>query len=71
MCLKCQTKIGRKFVMLCKKAKKRNLSRHPLGNFRHTLKISLPSPGRNPETAPDPNRYFVNRLMGDPSYMYC
>ena len=26
--------------------------RHPLGDFRHPLKISLPPPGRNPETAP-------------------
>ena len=51
-------KIGRKLVMLYKKAKNaegkevaRNLFRHPLGDFRHPLKISLPPPGRNPETA--------------------
>ena len=45
--------------MLCKKAKDaegkdvaRNLLRHPLEDFRHPLKISLPPPGRNPETVP-------------------
>ena len=26
--------------------------RHPLGDFRHPLKIILPPPGRNPENAP-------------------
>ena len=40
MCLKCQKKIGRKFVMLCKKAKNtegkevaQNLLRHPLETY--------------------------------------
>ena len=27
--------------------------RHPLRDFRHTLKITLPPPGRNLENAPD------------------
>ena len=60
MCLKCQKKSGIKLVMLCKKAKKRwengdstQFFSHPLGNFCHPLEISLPPPGRNPETAPD------------------
>ena len=26
--------------------------RHPLGDFRHPLKITLPPPGRNPENTP-------------------
>ena len=26
--------------------------RHPLGDFFHPLKITLPPPGRNPENAP-------------------
>ena len=45
--------------MLCKNAKNAegqeevcNLFRHPLGDFRHPLKIFLPPPARNPETAP-------------------
>ena len=45
--------------MLCRKAKNAegkgvalNFFRQPLGDFRHPLKITLPSPGRNPETAP-------------------
>ena len=44
--------------MLFKKAKNaegkevaRNLFRQSQGDFRHPLKISLPPPGRNPETA--------------------
>ena len=46
--------------MLSRKAKNaegkdvaRDLFRHPLGDFCHPLKISLPPPGRNPETASD------------------
>ena len=55
---KMSKKSGRKLVMLCRKAKKadrtevaRNLFHHPLGDFRHPLKITLPTPGRNPESA--------------------
>ena len=55
-------KIGRKLVMLCKKAKDaegkdvaRNLIRHPLRDFRHPLKISMPSP----ETALSPYLYII------------
>ena len=51
-------KIGRKLVMLCKKAKNAEgkeaaciLFRHPLGDCRHPLKISLLAPRKNPETA--------------------
>ena len=40
--------------MLCRKAKKAEgkggsaqFFRHPLGDFRHPLKISLPPPGRD------------------------
>ena len=28
--------------------------RHPLGDFRHLLKVTLPPPGRNPENASAP-----------------
>ena len=54
MCQKCQ-KGGRKLDMLRKKGNgvSAQFFRHPLGDFRHPLKISLPSPGRNPETTPD------------------
>ena len=51
-----------KLFMLYKKAKNaegkevaRNLFRHPRGDFRHPLKIYLPSPEINPETAPAPD----------------
>ena len=51
---------GRKLVMFCRKTKNTEgkggsaqFFRHPLGDFRHPLKISLPPPGSNPETAPD------------------
>ena len=50
--------------MLCRKEKtlrgnwdSEQLFRHPLGDFRHPLKISLPPHGRNPEIAPDLKRY--------------
>ena len=53
------SKSGRKLVMLCRKANKaegkgtaRNFFCHPLGDFSHPLKISLPPHGRNPESAP-------------------
>ena len=60
MCLKCIKKRGPKLVECCVEKQKnaegkdvaRNLFGHPLGDFRHPLKISLPPLGRNPETAP-------------------
>ena len=60
-------KSGRKLLMLCWKANNaegkemaRNLFRHPLGYFRYPLRIFLPPPGRNPESAP--------ALLFPPSY---
>ena len=45
----------------------RNLFPHPLGHFRHPLKISLPPPGRNPESVPDISLFLsqdrVNNTM--------
>ena len=48
-----------RLVMLCRKAKNAeerrvasNFFATTLGDFRHPLKITLPPPGRNPETAP-------------------
>ena len=53
------SKSGRKLVMGCRTAKNaerkgiaRNFFATPRGDFHHPLKISLPPPGRNPETAP-------------------
>ena len=58
----------RKLIMLCKKGKNaegkevaRNLFRHPVGDFRHPLKISLLPPGRNSEPAPDYTRSTEKR----------
>ena len=49
MCLIC------KLVMLCRKAKNA-LKGGSAKFFRRPLKITLPPPGRNPETAPGNNR---------------
>ena len=53
------SKSGCKLVMFCRKVKdaegkgsRAQFVRHPLGDFRHPLKFTLPPPGRNPETAP-------------------
>ena len=51
-------KSGRKLVMLCRKAKKKRREKGDSKQFfRHPLKISLPPPARNPETAPVVNLY--------------
>ena len=38
---------------MCRKAKNAKGKRGSAQFFRHPLKITLPPPGRNPETAPD------------------
>ena len=62
MCLKCKTKLGKKAKNAEGKKVGRNLFRHPLEDYRHPLKISLPPPGKNPETAPDSIRVFIGSL---------
>ena len=64
------SKSGREFVMLVGKAKNTEgkggstkFFRHPLGDFRHPLKITLPPPGRNPETASDYNILYENKKV--------
>ena len=48
------SKSALKLVMLCRKAKIAEGKGDSAQFFRHPLKITLPPPGRNPETAPAP-----------------
>ena len=52
------SKSGLKLVMLCRKAKNAEGKGGSAQFFRHPLKITLPPPGRNPETAPDAKPIF-------------
>ena len=49
-----------KLEMWCRKAKNAERKGIERNFFRHPLKMSLPPPGRNPETAPGHYNNFVS-----------